>query len=68
MVGTKKTTGISVYIDQWECWTAFKAKYSMYSGIDLFVMVLKEFIYKYDVFDDCFFIRGVILQMINIRE
>ena len=40
MVGAKKRTGISVYTEQWECWTAFKAKYSIYSGTNLFAIVL----------------------------
>lgn len=48
MVGAKKTTGISVYIEQWERWADFKAKHNMYSGTDLLAMALQEFMDKYD--------------------
>lgn len=47
MVGEKKTTGISVYTEQWEHWSAFKKKYQMYSGTDLLALVLEEFMEKY---------------------
>ena len=52
MVGEKKTTGISVYIEQWERWTAFKERYNMYSGTDLMAMALEEFMDKYNRSDD----------------
>lgn len=52
MVGTKKTTGISVYIDQWERWTTFKERYNMYSGTDLMALALDEFMDKYNRSDD----------------
>lgn len=52
MVGTKKTTGISVYIEQWERWTAFKERYNMYSGTDLMALALEGFMDKYDGSDD----------------
>jgi len=51
MVGVKKTTGISVYVEQWERWSMFKQKYNMYSGTDLLAMALQEFMDKYDVED-----------------
>lgn len=47
MVGAKKTTGISVYSEQWERWAQFKSKYNMYSGTDLLAMALQEFMDKY---------------------
>lgn len=52
MVGAKKTTGISVYVEQWERWTQFKQKHSMYSGTDLMAMALQEFMDKYDDTDE----------------
>lgn len=52
MVGAKKTTGISVYVEQWERWTQFKQKHSMYSGTDLLAMALDEFMDKYDDGED----------------
>ena len=48
MIGVKKTTGISVYVEQWERWTAFKKRHSMYSGTDLLALALEEFMQKYD--------------------
>lgn len=47
MTGDKKTTGISVYTEQWARWIAFKKKYQMYSGTDLLALVLEEFMEKY---------------------
>lgn len=52
MVGAKKTTGISVYIDQWKRWTAFKERHNMYSGTDLMALALDEFMEKYKRSDD----------------
>ena len=48
MVGDKKTTGISVYTEQWDRWSAFKKKYQMYSGTDLLALALEEFMEKYE--------------------
>ena len=48
MVGKKKTTGISVYTEQWDRWGAFKQQYQMYSGTDLLALALDEFMKKYD--------------------
>ena len=45
--GAKKTTGISVYISQWERWNRFKEYYSHYSGTDLLAMAIEEFMEKY---------------------
>ena len=42
MTGDKKTTGISVYTEQWARWIAFKKKYQMYSGTDLLALALEE--------------------------
>ena len=47
MVGEKKTTGISVYTEQWARWSEFKKKYQMYSGTDLLALALEEFMEKY---------------------
>ncbi|MER2058060.1 MAG: hypothetical protein ABTA16_04505 [Niallia sp.] len=47
-VGSKKTTGISVYVELWERWGDFKKKYPMYSGTDLMAQALEEFMGKYD--------------------
>jgi len=47
MVGEKKTTGISVYTEQWDRWSAFKKKHQMYSGTDLLALALEEFMEKY---------------------
>ena len=52
MTGKKKTTGISVYVEQWERWSAFKQKYNMYSGTDLLAMALDEFMANYDDTDE----------------
>ena len=40
MAGSKKTTGISVYTEQWARWSEFKKKYQMYSGTDLLALAL----------------------------
>lgn len=48
IVGAKKTTGISVYVEQWERWGKFKEQYAMYSGTDLLALALDEFMNKYD--------------------
>jgi len=48
MVGDKKTTGISVYTEQWDRWSAFKKKYQMYLGTDLLALALEEFMEKYE--------------------
>lgn len=48
MVGDKKTTGISVYTEQWDRWSTFKKKYQMYSGTDLLALALEEFMEKYE--------------------
>ena len=48
MMGAKKTTGISVYIELWERWNEFKKKYPMYSGTDLMALALEEFMERYD--------------------
>lgn len=50
--GTKKTTGISVYIELWERWGHFKKRYPMYSGTDLLALALEEFMEKYDESSD----------------
>ena len=47
MTGAKKTTGISVYTEQWARWSEFKKKYQMYSGTDLLALALEEFMEKY---------------------
>lgn len=47
-VGSKKTTGISVYVELWERWGEFKKKYPMYSGTDLMALALEEFMEKYE--------------------
>lgn len=52
LIGEKKTTGISVYIEQWKRWTAFKERYNMYSGTDLMALALDEFMDKYNRSDD----------------
>ena len=52
MVGEKRTTGISVYSEQWTKWSEFKAKHSQYSGTDLLAMAIQEFMDKYDGSDD----------------
>lgn len=52
MAGSKKTTGISVYEEQWRHWSEFKAKHSQYSGTDLLAMAIQEFMDKYDGSDD----------------
>lgn len=46
--GSKKTTGISVYVELWERWGEFKKKFPMYSGTDLMAQALEEFMGKYD--------------------
>lgn len=46
--GSKKTTGISVYVELWEQWGKFKKKYPMYSGTDLMAQALEEFMEKYE--------------------
>lgn len=46
-VGAKKTTGISVYVELWERWGAFKESYPMYSGTDLLARAIEEFMDKY---------------------
>lgn len=48
MLGDKKTTGISVYVELWERWGKFKKKHQMYSGTDLLALALEEFMEKYD--------------------
>ena len=48
MTGEKKTTSISVYIEQWERWNTFKQRHSMYSGTDLLAMAIEDFLEKYD--------------------
>ena len=50
--GSKKTTGISVYVELWERWGDFKKKYPMYSGTDLMAQALEEFMGKYDQASD----------------
>lgn len=52
MTGAKKTTGISVYVDVWGRWGAFKDEYKMYSGTDLMAMALEEFMAKYRTQDE----------------
>lgn len=52
-VGSKKTTGISVYVELWERWGDFKKKYPMYSGTDLMAQALEEFMGKYEEISDC---------------
>ena len=47
MAGEKKTTGISVYTEQWARWSEFKKKYQMYSETDLLALALEEFMEKY---------------------
>ena len=47
-IGTKKTTGISVYVELWERWGKFKKQYAQYSGTDLMALALEEFMNKYD--------------------
>lgn len=49
-MGSKKTTGISVYVELWERWGDFKKKYPMYSGTDLMALALEEFMGKYEGF------------------
>lgn len=51
--GSKKTTGISVYVELWERWGDFKKKYPMYSGTDLMAQALEEFMGKYEESSDC---------------
>lgn len=51
-VGSKKTTGISVYVELWERWGEFKKKYPMYSGTDLMAQALEEFMERYDESSD----------------
>lgn len=46
--GSKKTTGISVYVELWDRWGDFKKKYPMYSGTDLMAQALEEFMGKYE--------------------
>ena len=47
ILGPKKTTGVSVFISQWERWKRFKQYYSHHSGTDLLAMALEEFMEKY---------------------
>ena len=47
MDGEKTTTGISVYVEQWERWKKFKEQHNQYSGTDLLAMALQEFMDKY---------------------